>query len=927
MQDPFNPYQEWLGQSLSQPPRDHYELLGLEAFESDASKIRQAADGLISRVRSQRPGEHLREWQQLLDVLSQAKTDLLDPQAKAAYDAWLRSSGAYGQDPQPGAPTPPPNLATPPTLATPPNLSGPSSSSTAPPTPNAPSGPPANHSMAPDSPSYGPTSNSPHEQRQFHSYGQPQQYSQPPYHNNQPPQEYGHAPPASNVTGSGHPWASNEPQQASGDLSQSMGAWRKPGPFPGGEPQQGPYPTAPQQADPSPLGSQQPGYPTPGQQGPGQQGPGYQAPASAAEYQPPYSGPQPQAAQGQTQYPGYPSPASPANHSTSGPQGPPHVSGQPVSGTTPGLPQGGHPSPPMGTPVPSDDSAGPPMGAPVTPVGATPVDPATGQGPQHAGYGQTPSALGASETMVPGSHNPFSAADGPDRSNTSRHVASPPWWASSAFYVRLLVLVAILAGVTFLYVQRKGHLPFVAGNHVAGEADQPGDEREPADRDRQGHPDQKSQDSNPRESHTVAIPTDEAEPGSTPGSTKPNEREASEDSANGSGESKPQDARGPNGDNQDQSGKPNSEADKQQPTPEQQKAVAEKFTQARIAMAQRELDRASQLLADAAAMVQGPEQQAELDRLQLIDQRLGEFWDALRRFTANLDGGEELEIKDTRVAVVESSPHEIILKAAGRLRRYSVDDMPSLLVMAIADKTFANDPQSQLLYGVFLAMDPESDRGRARSLIASAVQSGLEKEKIILDELRIPLPAAVDAAGGGPGASTSGLPIPTDQAELQAAERDVRRTFEKDFDQATNPEAQTALAQTLLQASDSVGDAPAQRWVLLREARNLAVAAGEPNLACTVVDRMGAAFALDTLKAKATVLQGISDTVRSLQAHRDIVECALPMVAEAANSGQWDAAKQLAEVAVASGVRSKSPSLARQATAARRMVDQRRPAH
>ena len=87
MQEPFNPYLQWLSIEGSGQPANHYELLGIEFYEGDAEIIAHAADVRTAQVRSIRPGAHVIEWQRLLDELNEAKACLLDAHAKAAYDA------------------------------------------------------------------------------------------------------------------------------------------------------------------------------------------------------------------------------------------------------------------------------------------------------------------------------------------------------------------------------------------------------------------------------------------------------------------------------------------------------------------------------------------------------------------------------------------------------------------------------------------------------------------------------------------------------------------------------------------------------------------------------------------------------------------------------------------------------------------------
>jgi hypothetical protein len=87
--DSFDPYFEWLGIETAGQPPDHYRLLSLTYYEPDPELISRAADAAMAQVRRVRPGQHLTEWSRLLDHLTAAKTCLLDPASKRAYDQCL----------------------------------------------------------------------------------------------------------------------------------------------------------------------------------------------------------------------------------------------------------------------------------------------------------------------------------------------------------------------------------------------------------------------------------------------------------------------------------------------------------------------------------------------------------------------------------------------------------------------------------------------------------------------------------------------------------------------------------------------------------------------------------------------------------------------------------------------------------------------
>jgi hypothetical protein len=135
---PFDPYLEWLGIEPHEQPADHYRLLGVPRYESSADAIRAAADGRMAHVRSFQTGPRGIYTQSLLNELTAAKLCLLDPQAKARYDARLSqrlAAAASGPSMPPPAPIsslqPPPHVEPPPPIS--PAISSPPVDSFAPP--------------------------------------------------------------------------------------------------------------------------------------------------------------------------------------------------------------------------------------------------------------------------------------------------------------------------------------------------------------------------------------------------------------------------------------------------------------------------------------------------------------------------------------------------------------------------------------------------------------------------------------------------------------------------------------------------------------------------------------------------------------------------------------------------------------------------
>ena len=87
MSDSFDPYYKWLAIPPEDHPPNHYRLLGLPNFESDADVITNAANQRIKHLRSLRSGRRSKLAQRILDEVTAAKRCLLDPSEKTAYDA------------------------------------------------------------------------------------------------------------------------------------------------------------------------------------------------------------------------------------------------------------------------------------------------------------------------------------------------------------------------------------------------------------------------------------------------------------------------------------------------------------------------------------------------------------------------------------------------------------------------------------------------------------------------------------------------------------------------------------------------------------------------------------------------------------------------------------------------------------------------
>lgn len=88
----INLYHRWLAIPPEECPANHYRLLGVPLFESDAEVISSAADKQMGHLKTFQNGRHPIECQKMLNEVAAARVCLLNPQSKAAYDATLRGN-------------------------------------------------------------------------------------------------------------------------------------------------------------------------------------------------------------------------------------------------------------------------------------------------------------------------------------------------------------------------------------------------------------------------------------------------------------------------------------------------------------------------------------------------------------------------------------------------------------------------------------------------------------------------------------------------------------------------------------------------------------------------------------------------------------------------------------------------------------------
>ncbi len=346
---------------------------------------------------------------------------------------------------------------------------------------------------------------------------------------------------------------------------------------------------------------------------------------------------------------------------------------------------------------------------------------------------------------------------------------------------------------------------------------------------------------------------------------------------------------------------------------------------ARAAMRRRDLAGAKQDIRAAVKLVQTPEEEVEIARLVALAKHLDEFWKTISRVVASLTPAQEVAVGKTVAVVVETSAAQITFRLEGREQTYVIRDLPGPMVEALVHNGFADNVATKVLLGTYLAMDARGDRQAARKVWQEVINAG-QDIKDLMAELDVASPGkmpgkAASGKNGGVKSEGAKADLPTDRAVIQQAEQAVRAKFEVDYNLASGIPGKLKLSEKLVAAAGGA-DVPAEnRFVMFRDARDYALAAGKPETACDVIEQMARFFNVDPLEMKAAAMEQAAKMARTSASNREVAEYALGLVDQAIQAGRWDAAGRLAAVAVSTAQKTRNAAMIRSAKDAKIKVD------
>ncbi|HEX4132145.1 MAG TPA: protein kinase, partial [Pirellulales bacterium] len=276
--------------------------------------------------------------------------------------------------------------------------------------------------------------------------------------------------------------------------------------------------------------------------------------------------------------------------------------------------------------------------------------------------------------------------------------------------------------------------------------------------------------------------------------------------------------------------------------------------------------------------------------------------------------GDELPLKDD----VE---HSVIsqLDAKGQYRMWYDGHLVATAVITEAQPLTLEitDKRSKTLTGEGL---PEVfPPGRAAVIIAPvdgvARLSNIELSAILDPPMSFKEFVSAPGAGttGAPGPSTAfadsgrrAVPSASDQVEARRIFKDL---FSGELTAAKKPEEKVALAEKSIGQSRASTDDAASMYVLLDEARNLAIDAGSSTLLKRTAEQIAAAFDTDSILLVADGLERIAAKTHPPAIYKEAGDMALVLVDQAIEGEDFVAATRLSEAALAAARKARDAPL------------------
>lgn len=162
-------------------------------------------------------------------------------------------------------------------------------------------------------------------------------------------------------------------------------------------------------------------------------------------------------------------------------------------------------------------------------------------------------------------------------------------------------------------------------------------------------------------------------------------------------------------------------------------------------------------------------------------------------------------------------------------------------------------------------------------------------------------------------------PVPDESAQNKALKL-VAEVYKADYDRAKTPAQRQALAERMLADVPAATD-PANRFALLRVARDVAAEAGAAGLAMRAIDQLAAGYPIDAMDMKLATLKALARTSTEAGQQRSLAEVGLKVVEDAFREDDFEVAAVAGRIAVTAARRGRDAELVSRIVARNREIE------
>jgi len=331
---------------------------------------------------------------------------------------------------------------------------------------------------------------------------------------------------------------------------------------------------------------------------------------------------------------------------------------------------------------------------------------------------------------------------------------------------------------------------------------------------------------------------------------------------------------------------------------------------------------ANEKIEQAGAKATSADDKDQLSAIRTLSSQLAQFWSAVAEAGGRLTGGAELEIGRARVAVVETSPDRLVLRALGKNCRFSLrqpETIPSSLALVLAKRRLTGSEAAKII-AAYESLGPEANNRKLWELaaggrlttrplagIAKAPLNDLLESASTPNEPAVPNPLSPDPTQPQPVDAVPGLEPKKRESVPNASvvakhRKEIRELFADEF-KASLSKDKYALAKKLYQlAEETMADDSAAAYVLYLESVELAAEVGDAQGAVQILGKVKASFedeAITSHEAEAlAVAAKVTDPPLSPKTVTFIGQRASELIDEAIAADDFAAAKIAVDTAI-----------------------------